>query len=134
MRLIRPSSSSAPQSPHVEHCGRRSHRFATAGLLTTLYCPVRTYAPGARTVPPALTCAIPAAKAAPRCQALEDGPLGGDHKRELAREEVPLVGPGPGGGLGPRAGAHRGDVVEPGDRAAVERRRSVLSHAGGQVR
>src|SRR5215471_19127700 len=42
MRLIRPSSSSSPQSPHVEPSGRCTHRFATGGLLTTLYCPVRT--------------------------------------------------------------------------------------------
>src|ERR1700722_4737781 len=30
MRLIRPSSSSSPQSPQVEPSGRRAHRFATA--------------------------------------------------------------------------------------------------------
>src|ERR1700722_4465255 len=44
MRLIRPSSSSSPQSPHVEPSGRRTHRFVTAFLLTNLYCPVRTNA------------------------------------------------------------------------------------------
>src|ERR1700722_1148080 len=30
IRLIRPSSSSSPQSPQVEPSGRRAHRFATA--------------------------------------------------------------------------------------------------------
>src|SRR5690349_17592977 len=31
-RLMRPSSSSSPQSPHVERSGRRVHRFVTAVL------------------------------------------------------------------------------------------------------
>src|SRR5882724_12105756 len=55
MRLIRPSSSSSPQSPQVEPSGRRSHRFATADLLTSLYRPVRTKLTGSRTVTPALS-------------------------------------------------------------------------------
>src|ERR1700742_43564 len=55
MRLIRPSSSSSPQSPHVEPSGRRAHRFATADLLTTLYYTVRTKLTAPLAVAPALT-------------------------------------------------------------------------------
>src|SRR3954452_5261540 len=39
-KLMRPSSSSSPQSPHVEPGGRSFHRFVTASSLRCLYRPV----------------------------------------------------------------------------------------------
>src|SRR6202011_4701144 len=51
-RLMRPSSSSSPQSPHVEPGGRRVHRFVTAApppLLSLQHCmyrPVHLLSPG----------------------------------------------------------------------------------------
>src|ERR1700759_4854576 len=55
MRLIRPSSSSSPQSPQVEPSGRLTHRLATADLPTSLYRPVRTDATVAGAAAPPLT-------------------------------------------------------------------------------
>src|SRR5450756_220971 len=112
MRLIRPSSSSSPQSPHVEPSGRCTHRFATADLLTTLYRPVIIKLAGARAETPAQGSGT-----------REGGPPGGDHEWELAREEIGFVCPGPGVGLGGGASPHRGDVVEPGDGQAIVGRR-----------
>src|ERR1700722_18268549 len=117
MRLIRPSSSSSPQSPHVEPSDRRTHRFDTADLPTTLYCPVRTTLTVPRgSAPPRLArfgggervyrppfilmegchrtqaggCGAPATSGR-----REDGPLGGDHAGSLAPDEVGLVDTAP---------------------------------------
>src|ERR1700733_9239338 len=124
IRLIRPSSSSSPQSPHVEPSGRRAHRFATADPpyyfvpsgQNNANSPARHRATphlagfrgggGSQPEPFVMTmlCHRTGAGAAagrpPAASGVrEDDPLGGDHEGELARQEVRLVGPRPCVGL-----------------------------------
>src|ERR1700733_10965676 len=129
MRLIRPSSSSSPQSPQVEPSGRRPHRFATAdppyyfvlsGQNNANRRPGRDASPGG---------AESGTDSGPR----EGDPFGGDHERELAREEVRLVGPRPSVGLGGGARPPRGAVIAPRDGGAGVGRRTRLAGAGRQV-
>src|SRR5882672_10770801 len=132
IRLIRPSSSSSPQSPHVEPSGRRAHRFATADPphFFVLSGQNKANSPARRRASPDLArfrggegsqprpfimtvhChrTVAAGCPPPAASGLREGhPLGGDHERELAGEEVRFVGPRPGVGLGGGACPHRGD-------------------------
>src|SRR3984957_1407629 len=73
MRLIRPSSSSSPQSPQVEPSGRCAHRFATADPPSSLVPPGQNNPnrrPGRPPGPPR-----------PEFTQREGGPFGGDHER-----------------------------------------------------